>query len=391
MTFQEVGCEGYRVFSAQTSIALRSLTIIFGRNNSGKTTLARLPIFAAASLTDVDHMYSLSSGGIRFGSSFLDLASQDQVHPRISFQLAWKSASSDDQTTSRLGFELQSVTTGLEQYTVQPRSLTIDNDLPINFELQKSPAVSAYRHVREALDSTVREKLSKRRAHLRRVLWETIHITSRRPRIRDTYAIREPSSWATEEVPYLLAVEPQLMSQVNRWYVESLNGVRVIIDQAAFAFRIVEERGGYVVSLADSGSGIQSVLPVAAILLGIASGQCRCRLVVVEEPEEHLHPSAHGALADLLIAASERAQTVVETHSENLVLRLRRRIAEGHLSSDDVAFYYLDDRQQVTPIIVDNHGTANNWPTGVFEEDIDEAQAIVQAKLDAIDTFEAKE
>jgi predicted ATPase len=138
------------------------------------------------------------------------------------------------------------------------------------------------------------------------------------------------------------------------------------------------------ISVAESGRGIQAVLPVVTILLGIARGQRRAHLVVVEEPEEHLHPSAHGPVADLLIECSSKAQTIVETHSENLILRLRRRIADGTISADDIALYFVTEDHDVVPVLLDEHGTTTNWPSGVFESDIEEAQAIVEAKLSAM-------
>ena len=52
-------------------------------------------------------------------------------------------------------------------------------------------------------------------------------------------------------------------------------------------------------------------------------------LVVIEQPELHLHPSAQARLGDFFIAMAHRGvRFLIETHSENLIIRLRRRIAE---------------------------------------------------------------
>jgi hypothetical protein len=83
-----IQCRGYRAFGRPTSLSLRAITVIFGKNNSGKTTLVRLPIFIMASSLD-RHMYSLSALGTRFGASFTDLASVDQPHPRLFVGLSW--------------------------------------------------------------------------------------------------------------------------------------------------------------------------------------------------------------------------------------------------------------------------------------------------------------
>ena len=174
---------------------------------------------------------------------------------------------------------------------------------------------------------------------------------------------------------------------MTAWFDEHMNGLSVDLDLAAFAFRLVEVRENVAISLSESGRGTQALLPVVALLLAVARREQRARLILAEEPEEHLHPSAHGAIGDLLIEASRRSQIVVETHSENLILRLRRRIAEGKLLPDQVAFYHVDDDHSVVPIGIDAQGIATNWPVGVFEGDAEEAQAIVQAKLAAMGTL----
>lgn len=150
---------------------------------------------------------------------------------------------------------------------------------------------------------------------------------------------------------------------------------------------MIEIRDDLTVNFAHSGRGPQSALPVVTLLLAVASGIRRTPLVIVEEPEAHLHPSVHGDLADLVIASASKSQLIVETHSENFLLRLRRRIAEGALSNTNVALYYVDDAHNVLPVELDAFGTTDQWPSGVFESDVDEARAIIEAKMSAMGTL----
>ena len=72
----------------------------------------------------------------------------------------------------------------------------------------------------------------------------------------------------------------------------------------------------------EVGSGIGQVLPVIAICLLSKPGEIVC----IEEPEAHLHPSAQAYLADFLLAmAASGRQIIVETHSPNIIDRLRLR------------------------------------------------------------------
>lgn len=83
---------------------------------------------------------------------------------------------------------------------------------------------------------------------------------------------------------------------------------------------------GATANLADVGFGISQVLPVLVQGLLMQRGG----VYLVQEPEIHLHPDAQAGLADFFIyLASYGVTTVVETHSEYLLLRLRRRLAEG--------------------------------------------------------------
>jgi len=74
----------------------------------------------------------------------------------------------------------------------------------------------------------------------------------------------------------------------------------------------------------EVGSGVGQVLPVLAICLLAKPGDVVC----IEEPEAHLHPSAQAYLSDFLISMSASGrQIIVETHSPNIIDRLRLRKA----------------------------------------------------------------
>jgi len=148
------------------------------------------------------------------------------------------------------------------------------------------------------------------------------------------------------------------------------------------------------VNLRDAGVGLSQVLPVVVQHeLDRAAGRTG-GLDIVEQPELHLHPGVHGDVADLYIEAALRgsARFLIETHSENFLLRIRRRIAEGrnaegtHLRPEDVAIYWVNDDPQARPRVqrigLDEHGGVDHWPTGVFTEDLDEVRAIRAAQRD---------
>lgn len=81
-------------------------------------------------------------------------------------------------------------------------------------------------------------------------------------------------------------------------------------------------------NIADVGFGFSQVLPVLIQGLLVPRGG----LFVVQQPELHLHPDAQAGLADFFIyLASQGIRCLVETHSEYMLVRIRRRLAEGGL------------------------------------------------------------
>jgi predicted ATPase len=134
--------------------------------------------------------------------------------------------------------------------------------------------------------------------------------------------------------------------------------------------------------LTDVGFGVSQVLPVVTLLQYVPEGGT----VILEQPEIHLHPLAQAALADVIIQAAlhRRVQVILESHSEHLLLRLQRRIAEDSLSSADVRLYFCDAPRRVstlTPLDVDMFGNIRNWPDRFMGDAFTEAAEAEKARL----------
>lgn len=109
-------------------------------------------------------------------------------------------------------------------------------------------------------------------------------------------------------------------------------------------FLLSDTIAGCEVNFKDVGTGVSQILPV--IIQGLVGH--RRGILVLEQPELHLHPRAQATLADFLIALTARgARVIVESHSEHLLLRLRRRIAETYFLSRSGA--KLDRHKRIKP------------------------------------------
>jgi len=151
------------------------------------------------------------------------------------------------------------------------------------------------------------------------------------------------------------------------------------IAEGIYALTVFDPNLGIEVNLADIGFGASQLLPI--LVEGIYAK--KNSIFLIEQPEIHLHPRLQAALADFFIEmANEGKQLIIETHSEHIVLRLQRRIAEGKISNDKVAIYAFEpskDGTKIIPVKIDEYGRIKSWPKGFFEDDLEEAYSILEA------------
>ena len=127
------------------------------------------------------------------------------------------------------------------------------------------------------------------------------------------------------------------------------------------------------VTLADVGFGVSQVLPVLALLAYVPEGST----VLLEQPELHLHPAVQSGLADVILEAAKirKVQVIVESHSEHLLLRLQRRVAEGRADPNDVSLYFCNlkgGRSHLQRLSVNHLGEIEDWPDGFFGDPLGE-------------------
>lgn len=141
------------------------------------------------------------------------------------------------------------------------------------------------------------------------------------------------------------------------------------------------------VKLTDVGFGISQVLPVIV--------ECFCTpprsIVIFEQPEIHLHPKVQSDLADVFVDAihgrenghERNVQFIVESHSEHFLRRLQRRIAEGALTPEESAFYFVHTdaaEARIEELDVDLFGNILNWPENFFGDEMADLVARTEAQ-----------
>ena len=158
------------------------------------------------------------------------------------------------------------------------------------------------------------------------------------------------------------------------------------IDQDELFYRAVVTIAGTDSSLTDVGFGVSQVLPVITMLLSAPEGS----IVLLEQPELHLHPNAQAALADLFIQVSEQRQLqlIIECHSEHIVRRLQRRIAEDQPAfacPGNIKMYFCqpgENGSTATQLDLDRFGQINNWPDKFLGDTLSDMFSMSRAALE---------
>jgi hypothetical protein len=157
------------------------------------------------------------------------------------------------------------------------------------------------------------------------------------------------------------------------------------ISKGTNLYRVYVRRapGATEVLITDVGFGVSQVLPVLVLSYYAPEGST----ILLEQPEIHLHPSVQSRLADVFIDAMNvrKTQFIVESHSEHLLRRLQRRLAEGEtIQKEQTALYFCDVDQTgstLTPLDVDLYGNIENWPKDFFGDEFGEMAATTKAAM----------
>jgi len=149
-----------------------------------------------------------------------------------------------------------------------------------------------------------------------------------------------------------------------------------------FQVWIQRSSNGPEVLITDVGFGVSQILPVIALCYYVPEGST----VLLEQPEIHLHPRVQGELADVFIDAikTRRIQIILESHSEHLLRRLQRRIAEERLHAEQTALYFCamnKGQSQLEPLDLDPYGSIANWPRDFFGDEFGEIAAMSRAAI----------
>ena len=175
------------------------------------------------------------------------------------------------------------------------------------------------------------------------------------------------------------AMSLSLLNQVEAWLGEVSPGTRLHLkanpdlDQVGLRYSFVTGKlESREFRSTNVGFGLTYTLPILVAVLAAHPGA----LLLVENPEAHLHPRGQAEMGHLLAhAASTGVQIVIETHSDHVLNGIRLAVHGGIIPPEDVVLHYFDRREdgdeayhEVTSPQIDRDGRIDNWPEGFFDQ-----------------------
>jgi predicted ATPase len=176
----------------------------------------------------------------------------------------------------------------------------------------------------------------------------------------------------------------QLLENVSLWLGEISNGIEISatvyseLQQVNLTYSYIygDKRTDKYTPL-NVGFGITYVLPIIVAILKAKEGD----LLIIENPESHLHPAGQSKIAELCaIASANGVQIIVETHSDHFLNGIRVATKKGLLTSEQCSVYYFrKDKDEletkIDEIKIDENCAIDNYPKGFFDQfddDLDE-------------------
>jgi len=138
---------------------------------------------------------------------------------------------------------------------------------------------------------------------------------------------------------------------------------------------------GDFISPTSTGFGITYALPVVTSGL-IASSQLKS-LLIVENPEAHLHPYSQSRMGQFLAMVSlSGVQVIIETHSEHVVNGIRLQLAKSESTEKGLVQYFSQDEgvTNIKKIEVKKNGELSEWPKGFFDQEEKDLYELLRLK-----------
>lgn len=399
----EIRFKNYKVFKNWQTLKINPITILIGKNNSGKSAVLKmLPLLESSLSGRYDEAINIKEIGVHLGDFPNELIYGNPIHSgELEFEIIEENDAKDSENKRQLRVSLYIKEGKFKIRNWQFDNLILDEEDKYYIDESENKWFPDFRGL--GLNLLIDEKGERSGDVPSKQLTNkdlTIdYISGFRKKGEAYYRYDEKeyekSGLEGENLYHFLIYDTQTTPKkyfqlISDWIKQHFEGWELRVDydghRKDLPARISLENDKVKVNLSQTGTGIAQSLP----LVIRAYKPCdKETLIIVEEPESHLHPYAHAELAQLFFDSTQldkNKKYLFETHSQNFVLRMRRLVAEGKMKPEDLAIYYVDYNEkeylsELKPIIVNADGSVEWWPDGVFGETVIEARAIMSANV----------
>lgn len=392
MKIKSISFENYKAFAEKQILELRPITLLIGKNSSGKSSIAKLFTLLENSLSGkIKEPLLLKNNDVELGGEFADLFFGKLSKTPISFSIQFEHSINLEVSIieDELDYGLNIIKWAYKDAVF---SLSLDfkretgfvDTNGVEYEIEFNGIIpTLLKKGGDDILPLLNLNIDVDYIGPFRILPERQFHLSGKMNYFDTGA-------KGENAYFMLGVsklsKDDLHIKVEEWYKLNFDGWSLKVEDKNRPYiQILLSKDNKDINIVDVGQGMNQALP----LVTRASIKRPESIIVLEQPELHLHPAAHGDLAELFAKSAKENNQIflIETHSENIILRLRKLIIENDfgLTKDDVIIYWVDEAenpsngQEITEITMDDEGVLSDWPDGVFNENIKEILAMENA------------
>lgn len=370
---RELTLENFKAFG-QLELSLAPLTLLTGVNAAGKSTtmqaLALLRQSSDAKLLDRQGGLLLNGDLVELGVGqdvlYEDFATDDQENPHIGITL--------DTDFGKFRWRVEYDRARHREADMLPLGTAPSSEIPSSlfgagFQYLKADRIVPAVYYTKSYDAAVRRRfLGARGEHtvnFLRVRRDDAVIPSlRHSRVLSTNLLDNVETWLQELCPGV-NIEA-----------EDLRGTDLVRLSYGFFGRSGVASSNIRYRPTNVGFGLTYALPIVVACLSAASDS----LIMLENPEAHLHPRGQSAMAHLAcLAAASGAQVILETHSDHVLNGIRLAVKDQILTNSAVSLHYFHRGARgtaaspVPPIEVRSpqlgpDGMLSHWPSGFFDE-----------------------
>jgi len=346
------------------SLEFGSLTLLAGLNGMGKSTILQsLLLLRQSYLQGLLKETGLVLNGdlISIGTA-RDALFEGAIEKRIEFEIALESSGE-----AKWSFE----------YNMEADILNLDrNKTKVSSDVFSSSLFNDKFHYLQA------ERVGPRTSY---EMSDSLVRQKRQLGTRGEYTAQFLHIYERDNIPNDAIAHPQSTSnkirdQVEAWLGVICPGTRLDItshtdmDLVNLQYSFVRERQprSQPYRSTNVGFGITYTLPILVAILVSPPDS----LLLLENPEAHLHPKGQSSLGNLMaIAASCGVQVIVETHSDHVLNGIRIAVYKKKISPDKVRLYFFEPpkkegqtHNEVISLNIDSDGRIDYWPDGFFDE-----------------------